>query len=102
MVEKDVLLKLPNCCYEAMIKKYSPFEGTAIEGTDMEDELHMVLDTGAGSNIKMKVLQRIGSLHLSKLGLDGLSSCQEKSWIQPCSLRIHQCSTMSNSVVWMC
>ena len=63
-VEKDVLLKLPNPRYEAMIKRYSHFEGITMEDTDTKDELpiHMVLGTGVGSNIKMKVLPRIGNV----------------------------------------
>ena len=62
-VEKDVLLKLPNPRYEAMIKKYPHFEGITMEDTDTKDELpiHMVLGTGVCSNIKMKVLPRIGN-----------------------------------------
>ena len=62
-VEKDVLLSLPNPRYEEMIAKYSHFKGVTMEDTDKKDELpiHMVLRTGVGSSIKMKVLPRVGN-----------------------------------------
>ena len=63
-VDKDVLLKLPNPRYKELVDHYPHLKGVSVVDKDTKDELpiHMVLGTGVGSDIKMKVLPRIGKM----------------------------------------
>ena len=63
-VDKEVLLKLPNPRYKELIAHYSHLKGISMLDNDTKPELpiHMVLGTGVGSDIKMKVLPRIGKI----------------------------------------